>query len=664
MKIHTLIFILISNFIFIKSDGEYENTGYPDNINIESISYELTYNNYSVVKVTIKTYDELERDISFIAYLKSHVEGKTYKLNCSTKFYDIIDCYSNKNEIFNLNDKYFFYYNKTNSKITFDERDVLEDDKQISLIFKPEISVDDKLYRDNRKIIAEIDGKMVGGGFLYITKKTKHVLNKPKDGFNKYIDLKNFIAQVGLQSDLQPGTLSGYKEAIKRGYHIVEAVLRFSADKVPVICHEDELEKVSDGTGKISKTKIRELLKLDFGSKFGKKHSKETILTLEILLQFCKELNIIIDLDLSHLDSQIYFENNMNYTNILINLIEKYDMINSVFFSDNVNSTNLLRLMSKKKDIVISVSNINKKEDLDKVKTQFSGAKRIIINPTFSIVDEEFVMKAKLLGYKIKVNSVSDISYAKKITNWGVDFVKTQIHEPFLIENEKEDPIIVRCIPIDDDHSECEIDDDVYLKDNEYYNIYYSENIYNISSDINSEPIAEFQYVETNILDELYYIVDKFDFINGILKLNLSEILKKGEEINGVVAPDYENVAEIYQLNFICVGIGNFTVDCNIHKDEEDKLLFNGKYSIYYLEDYSFNEYETEQRANFHEDENIVEYMYEQKFPYLLTFCIIIFVIIVILIIYCVKCRNQSSNNYDWIRIADNNYLSDNYLFR
>jgi hypothetical protein len=273
-------------------------------------------------------------------------------------------------------------------------------------------------------------------------------------------------------------------------------------------------------------------------------------------------------------------------------------------------------------------------------------------------------MKAKLLGYKIKVNSVSDISYAKKITNWGVDFLKTQIHEPFLIENEKEDPIIVRCIPIDDDHSECEIDDDVYLKDNEYYNIYYSENIYNISSDINSEPIAEFQYVETHILDELYYIVDKFDFNNGILKLNLSEILKKGEEIDGVVAPDYDNVEEIYQLNFICIGIGNFTVDCNIQKDEEDKLIFNGKYSIYYLEDYSFNEYETKERANYHEDDNIVEYMYEQKFPYLLTFCIIIFVIIVILIIYCVKCRNQSSNNYDWIRIADNNYLSDNYLFR
>ena len=664
MKKYILILILISNIIFIKNDEDV-NYGSPGNINIESISYELTYNNYSVVKVTIKTYDELETDISFIAYLKSHVEQKTFKLNCSMTFYDIIECYSEKNASFNVNDKFFFYYNKTNPKITFDERDILEDDKQISLIFKPDISVDDKLYRDNRKITAEIDGKMVGGGYLYITKKSKHVLNKPRDGFNKNIELKNFIAQVGLQNSLLPGTLIGYKEAIKRGFHIVDAVLRFSADKVPVICREDDLENVSDGNGKISKTKIRDLLKLDFGSKFGKKYQNEKILTLEILLQLCKELNVIIDLDLSQLNSEYYFGSNLNYINILLNLIVKYDMFNSIYFSDGENSTNILKLLSVKKDIAISVSNINKKEDLDKLRTQFPGAKIIIINPSLNNLDEKFVLYAKLLGYKIKVNSVNDISYAKKIANWGVDYIAETLNfEPFLLENSKEDPILVRCIPMDDDHSECEIDDDVYLKDNEYYNIYYSENIYNLSSDINSEPIAEFQYVETNILDELYYMVIKFDFNEGILLLNLSEALKTGEEIFGVVAPDYDDVAEIYQFNFVCTGKGNFAVDCKIKKDDENKLEFKGKYSIYYLEDYSFNEYETEERTNNHEDDNIVEYVIEEKFPYLLTFCIIIFIIIVIVLIYCLKFRKRDSNNDDRVRIADNNYLSDNYLFR
>ena len=54
-------------------------------------------------------------------------------------------------------------------------------------------------------------------------------------------------------------------------------------------------------------------------------------------------------------------------------------------------------------------------------------------------------------------------------------------------------------------NSECEIGDEVTLIDNEKYNIYYSDNIYNISEDINEEPIGEFEYVDTNILEELYF---------------------------------------------------------------------------------------------------------------------------------------------------------------
>ena len=667
MKIYKLIFILICNFIFIKNDYDFDHDYYsnPDNINIESIHYELTYNNYSVVKVTIKTYDELDSDVSFIAYLKSHVEEKEYKLNCTSSFYDIIECLSERDVIFNINDKYYFYYDKKNSKFTFDENDVLEDDKQISLIFKPEISIDDKLYRDNRKITAETDGKMVGGGFLYITKKSKNVLVKPKDGFNKYIELNNFIPQVGLHRDLPPSTLVGYKEAIKRGYHIVDAVLRFSKDKVPVICHEEDLEKVSAGTGKISSKNIRELLKIDFGSKFDTKFKGEKILTLEILLQLCKEHNTIIDLDLSYLDYATYFEKNLDYVNIIVNLIEKYDMFNSVYFSDGANSTNILQLIKVKKDITISVSNMNKKEDIDKVKTLFPTSKRIIYSSSRNNIDEETVKYVKLLGYKVKVDNVDDLTYAKKIVSWGVDFIKTQSLEPFLIDNDKEDPIIVRCIPSDDDHSECEIDDDIYLKDNEWYNIYYSENIYNISLDINQEPIGEFQYVDTNILDELYYVIDKFNYNKGILKLNLSQKLKAGEEIFGIVGPDYDNVAEPYQLNFICNGIGNYTVDCSIQKEEEDKIQFRGNYSIYYLEDYSLNEFETEERIEHSEEgQNFVHYMYDEKFPYLIICCIIIFIIIVLIIAYFVILRKRNDNNYDRIRIADNNYLSDNYLFR
>ena len=211
MKNSFFIFIFISIFLSLKCDYIFNeddiDSDNVNNINVQSIFYELTYNKYSTIKVTIKTYDEFENDISFIAYLKSVNEKKEYKLSCSHSVYDMIDCYSERNITLNLNDKFYFYYNKTNSKITIDEKDIFEDDKRISLIFKPEISTNDKLYKDNRKILVETGGNMIEGGVLYITKKSREILEKPKDGFNKYIELNNFISHAGLYSYRPESTL-------------------------------------------------------------------------------------------------------------------------------------------------------------------------------------------------------------------------------------------------------------------------------------------------------------------------------------------------------------------------------------------------------------------------------------------------------------------------
>ena len=227
-------------------------------------------------------------------------------------------------------------------------------------------------------------------------------------------------------------------------------------------------------------------------------------------------------------------------------------------------------------------------------------------------LNEDTIRELSSLGYKIKVGPVDERNYAEKIESWGVNFITTKNLPPFLIESDKEEPIIVRCVPVDDEHSECEIEDDYILKDNEWYNIYYSENIYNLSQDIDISPLGDFQYVDTNILDELYYKVNKFSFDRGIINLNLSKILKKGEEIYGVVGPDYNNVAECYKYNFICEGNNSFTVDCQIKKEEEGKVEYKGvNYGIYSLEDYSLNEFETDERTI--PEETYIEYIADEK---------------------------------------------------
>ena len=670
MKIFLFVVLFISNIIIISNDEgaydeydyeDYEDYNYKDlydnldNINIVSISYELTYNEFSVVKVIIKIYEGMYNNINFNAYLKSEEEDKEYLLNCSNSYYDTIECLSERDIELNINDRFYFYYKKgKNGNITFDENDIAEDDKRVSLIFRPEIPKNLKLFKDNRKIVVKTNREIVDGGYLYIVRKSKKILHKPRDGFNKYIELNNFISHAGLMGYLPQSTLIAYEEAIRRGYHIVDANILFSKDKIPVICQEKNLEKISDGKGEISTKTLVELQKLDFGSKFDEKYKGEKILTFENLLELCKDNEVIIDLDLRQLDFKQYFNKTDEYSKIIINLIEKHDMFDSILLNDN-RAEVILKFQEIKNDLSFSLSDMYNKNNITKIKDQYKDSKRIIYNIGGNSFDEEAVKFGVSLDKKIKAEKVNDITLVNKIQSWGVNYITTDKLHPFLIKNDKEDPIIVRCSPSEKDeyNSECEIGDEIALIDNEKYNIYYSDNIYNISEDINQEPIGEFEYVDTNLLEELYYSIINLNFEKGIIQLNISNKLKKGEEIIGIIGPAYDNVADCYQYIFICNGNNSKTVNCNIKKDDQNKVEFNGNYSIYSLEGYSLNY------------DEIIKRLSNKKFYQKIYFYILVgvFVLIIFIIIIC-SFKNRKNDSFSEIKIAGNSYMSDNNLFR
>ena len=664
MRNYFLIVFLLSIFLSIKCD---RNLNYHYNINIESISYELTYNNYSVVKVVIKTYDSLENDVAFKAYLIAEESHKEHLLHCYSTFYDIIECFSNRDDIFNKEDRYYFYYNKTDSKITFDENDILEDDKRVSLVFEPEIDIDDKLFRDNHKISVDTNGNMVSGGLLYIVRSSKEVLQNPKDGFNKYFELNNIIPHVGLHEHLPPSTLQGFTEAIKKGYVILNADLRFTSDKMPVICDDDRLEIISNGKGLVSTSLFADLEKLDFGSKFDKKFADEKIMTFTELLALCKKNEVVINLNLEHLELAKYFSPNSEYMKLMFNLVTRLNMTNSIFFEGTPEQ--ILKLKEIKKDIAVAVIHKDK-DELDKMKDSFKDFKRVIYS-FGSNIDEATIKHAVSLGKKIKIGLIESPDQIKKLQSWGVNYIMSKNLPPFIIENKKEEPFIARCYPVNDDSSECDIEDYLFLRDNEMYNIYYSENIYNKSEDIEKEPIGHFTYVNTNILDELYYYVHYLSFEGNVLTLILSEKLKKGEKIKGLIGPNNDEVEDCYLYNFVCEGNGNYSVSCTINKTDESKIMFNwAHYTIHSLDDYSLNELETIQRKNeneneeYQEKEGYINYVVEKK-PTALYICLGIFAAIVILIIVCIlrytKCRKPVRT---YVRISDNNYLTEDNLYR
>ena len=585
------IFLLLSLYLVSYCDIQNNSTPIID-IDILQISYELAYKDSYAIKVIIQTINDLDISVSFPAKFKALKSKEEFNLNCHNVSSTEIECYTEKDVKFDLKEKYYFYYNRgKNGKYTLEEKDIYEDFKQVNLIFKPEMYTDLVMYKDHRKVIGLNNRKIVGGGYLYLVRKNKKLLHKQKDGFNKIIELNNFIIHNGITDKIPPCSFASYKEAITRGYRIVDAAIQFTQDKIPVVCNQDYIENKNEEKVKIYNMELKELKKINLGKRYNKKYKGEKILLFEDLLKMCKENNALIELDLSNINYQTYFEKDNEFAKIIIDTIEKNNMIDSIIFDEGSNEKIISKLQEIKKDISVSISNINSKEDMTKMKDKYPHSKRVIYNlgdiSNNNKIDKSEIKYGLSLGKKIKVETIDDINKANMLFSLGVNFIKTNKLEPFLVDNEYEEPILLRCTQFDV-LVDCRLGQEVKLYDNAVYNIYYTTNIYKLFEDINDKPIAEFKYFDTKQLDDRFYKVTKFDFEKGEIDLNITFAIKKGRKLKGKVGPNYDNVNDCYLYDFVCQGNNLLNISCNINKSP-NVVKFNGNYSIHSVDYYSLN---------------------------------------------------------------------------
>ena len=115
-----------------------------------------------------------------------------------------------------------------------------------------------------------------------------------------------------------------------------------------------------------------------------------------------------------------------------------------------------------------------------------------------------------------------------------------------------------------------------------------------------------------------------FDFKKGIIRLIISKILKTNEKISGYLGPAFDNIAEWYQDKYICKGNGSNTLNCKINKNDQNKVEFDGKYTIYNLEGYSYNPMEINNRSKYLQKERKIKNMIIYIFKILVIIILII----------------------------------------
>jgi glycerophosphoryl diester phosphodiesterase len=89
------------------------------------------------------------------------------------------------------------------------------------------------------------------------------------------------IAHRGASARAPENTLEAFEEARRLGAQAIEIDVHLSADGLPVVIHDETLERTTDGRGRVDALPLRALRRLDAGSWFGSRFRAARVPTLE-----------------------------------------------------------------------------------------------------------------------------------------------------------------------------------------------------------------------------------------------------------------------------------------------------------------------------------------------------------------------------------------------
>lgn len=110
--------------------------------------------------------------------------------------------------------------------------------------------------------------------------------------------MPRIIAHRGASGSAPENTRAAIQMASDQGARWIEIDVNISKDGVPVLFHDDGLDRCSDGHGLVIEHNLDALRSLDCGSWFSGEFSGEKILTLDECLQLASECGLGINLEI------------------------------------------------------------------------------------------------------------------------------------------------------------------------------------------------------------------------------------------------------------------------------------------------------------------------------------------------------------------------------
>lgn len=108
------------------------------------------------------------------------------------------------------------------------------------------------------------------------------------------------VGHRGAPGHAPENTMASFRRAVELGATFIETDLRLSHDAKFVAMHDATLDRTSNGRGLVRDFTLAQLRELDAGSWYGQEFAGERIPTLEEVLNFAREADVVFYLEIKH----------------------------------------------------------------------------------------------------------------------------------------------------------------------------------------------------------------------------------------------------------------------------------------------------------------------------------------------------------------------------
>lgn len=219
-------------------------------------------------------------------------------------------------------------------------------------------------------------------------------------------------AHRGASGTRPENTMAAFREAVALGADGIETDVHLSRDGRLVLCHDETLDRTTDGRGLVAAHDWRALETLDAGSWFGPEYAGERLPLLEELLAYLAPLDLRLNIELK---SGVVIYPGLEAA--VVELVRRYGMAGRVIVS-SFNHFSLVEIKRTAPEIATAILYMEGLVD-PWLYARHVGADAL--HPFFYGVRPELVAGAHAAGLRINPWPVNEAEHIKAMIQAGVD---------------------------------------------------------------------------------------------------------------------------------------------------------------------------------------------------------------------------------------------------